>query len=303
VTRKYSSISIQTSLASGINNTQTTLTVTTDTGTTLLGGITLASGNVDQFTLAIDPDTSNEEIVFATAISADTFTIVRGRAASSAIAHSSGAVVRHVLTSNDLTYFNAQLPENLAAAKGDILVASGAGAVQQLSVGSNNSVLVADSTQTLGVKWGTVSATPRIGQVVTTTITTSTSFAGAGGFVDIPGLEVTITPTSATSKILIITSFGIVTASGPSSIYANVYWQMTRGSTAIQNLLVGPYYPSGGNVNTAMYTPFSNQFIDSPATTSPTLYKVQLNNISSIQSVASNPTGQSIQITAMEILV
>jgi len=115
MTRKYSSISVETTLASGISNSQTTLTVATGTGSALLGGVTLAAGNVDQFTLALDPDTNNEEIVFATAIAADTFTIVRGRAGSSAISHSGGATVRHVLTSDDLSWFNNMIQSATSA--------------------------------------------------------------------------------------------------------------------------------------------------------------------------------------------
>jgi len=41
-------------------------------------------------------------------------------------------------------------------AKGDIVAASGADAAARLAVGSNGQALVADSTQTLGVKWATV---------------------------------------------------------------------------------------------------------------------------------------------------
>ena len=106
MTRQYSSISVETTLASSISSTATSMTVATGTGSTLLGGVTLAAGNVDQFTVAIDPDTINEEIVFITAVSSDTFTIVRARAGTSGISHTGGATVRHVLTSDDLNYFN-----------------------------------------------------------------------------------------------------------------------------------------------------------------------------------------------------
>jgi hypothetical protein len=115
VTRLYSSISVETILSAAINASQTSLVVASGTGAALLGGVTLASGNVDQFTVAIDPDTSNEEIVFITANSGDSFTIVRGRAGSTAITHASGAAVRHVLTSNDLTYFNNAIQSAVAA--------------------------------------------------------------------------------------------------------------------------------------------------------------------------------------------
>ena len=80
MTRKYSSISVETTLASGISNSATTMTVAAGTGSALMGGVTLAAGNVDQFTVALDVDTQNEEVVFITAVSTDTFTIVRGRA-------------------------------------------------------------------------------------------------------------------------------------------------------------------------------------------------------------------------------
>lgn len=105
-TRLYSSISVETTLASSINSSVTSMTVATGTATTLLGGVTLVANS--QFTVAIDPDTINEEIVFITAgPSGDTFTIDRAEAGSAAVAHSTGATVKHVLTSDDLTAFAA----------------------------------------------------------------------------------------------------------------------------------------------------------------------------------------------------
>jgi len=85
------------------------MTVASGTGSALLGGVTLAAGNVDQFTVALDPDTTSEEIVFITANTSDTFTIVRGQAGTTAISHSAGATVKHVLTSSDLNAFEAGL--------------------------------------------------------------------------------------------------------------------------------------------------------------------------------------------------
>jgi hypothetical protein len=83
------------------------MTVATGTAASLMGGVSLGVGNVDQFTVAIDHDTVNEEIVFVTGVSSDTLTIVRGRAGSSAIVHNGGAAVKHVLTSNDLDYYTS----------------------------------------------------------------------------------------------------------------------------------------------------------------------------------------------------
>ena len=106
--RLFSSISVETTLASSINSSVTSMTVATGTATTLLGGVTMVANS--QFTVAVDPDTQNEEIIFITAgPSGDTFTISRGKAGSSAVSHSTGATVKHVLTSDDLTAFESGL--------------------------------------------------------------------------------------------------------------------------------------------------------------------------------------------------
>jgi hypothetical protein len=127
--RKFSSISVETTLASGINSSTTSITVATGTATGLLGGVTLGAsvGGVypDQFTIAIDPDTTNEEIVFVQYVSSDTLTVVRGRAGSSAISHSSGATVRHVLTSDDLNAFEAGLTNSSGGTVSGLMLMGG----------------------------------------------------------------------------------------------------------------------------------------------------------------------------------
>jgi hypothetical protein len=123
-TRLFSSISVETTLASSINNSVASITVATGTATTLLGGVTLVANS--QFTVAIDPDTINEEIVFITAgPSGDTFTVTRGQAGSSAVSHSTGATVKHVLTSSDLNAFEAGLDSNAGGTVSSLLLMGG----------------------------------------------------------------------------------------------------------------------------------------------------------------------------------
>ena len=123
-TRLFSSISVETTLASSINSAVTSITVATGTATTLLGGVTLVANS--QFTVAIDPDTINEEIVFITAgPSGDTFTVTRGQAGSSAVSHSTGATVKHVLTSSDLNAFEAGLDSNAGGTVSSLLLMGG----------------------------------------------------------------------------------------------------------------------------------------------------------------------------------
>jgi hypothetical protein len=77
-----------------------------------MGGITLTAGDI--FTVAIDPDTVNEEIVYITARSGDSFTIDRAEAGTAGVVHAAGATVRHVLSSDDLNYFNQAIQSTTA---------------------------------------------------------------------------------------------------------------------------------------------------------------------------------------------
>jgi len=160
MTRQYSSISVETTLASTISSSATTMTVAAGTGSALLGGVTLAAGNVDQFTVALDPDTTSEEIVFITASSSDTFTITRARAGTSGVQHSAGATVKHVLTSDDLNAFKASIsPVTNVGFAGST---SGTTTVQATAVAGTTTLTLPAATDTL------------VGKATTDTLTNKT---------------------------------------------------------------------------------------------------------------------------------
>lgn len=101
--RKYSSRAQQTTLAAAITDTATSMTVVS--GSAIMGGKTLTGS--ETYTVVIDPDTSLEEIVNVTLYSSgNTLTIERGRDGSSQVAHSAGAVVRHMVIGRDLQESN-----------------------------------------------------------------------------------------------------------------------------------------------------------------------------------------------------
>lgn len=205
------------------------------------------------------------------------------------------------------TNFGWTTPDNTGYVKDGALAIRTLGsaidtALVDLKGGTTDQVLKKASATDLDFVWGTVSLTPRIAQVVTASTTSSTSATGGTGYVDVSGLSVTITPTLSTSKILLMTRF-IVGASSGSTVYSAGLVQALRGSTSLCSDTIGSYYPSSGAVNFVNYANYSLQFVDAPATTSATTYKMQINNVFSINGFTANSSGTSVQISAMEILV
>ena len=211
MTREYSSISVETTLNSGINTTATTMTVpSVAAATALLGGVTLDAGNVDIFTVAIDHDTINEEIVYITAVSGDTFTISRGQAGTgtpgvSGITHTAGASIKHVLTSSDLIFFrNGSSP---LASLGFSGSTSGTTTVQASAVaGTNTLTLPATTSDTLVGKATTDTLTNKTltsPTINTATIATPTITGGTntGSILVAPEERTTVSATAATGTV------------------------------------------------------------------------------------------------------
>jgi len=87
--------------------------MTVGSGANLMGGKTPAVG--ETYTVVIDPDTALEEIVdVSNYASGNTLTIARGIDGSTGVAHSAGAIVRHMVIGRDLSEANTHVNGTLA---------------------------------------------------------------------------------------------------------------------------------------------------------------------------------------------
>jgi len=113
---------------------------------------------------------------------------------------------------------------------------------------------------------------------VVSTFKNDTFSTASSTFVDVTGLSVSITPTSASSKILIFVSLGNVVDSADVA-----YAILLRGSTQIANSsgsdgVLGGGYSGGSSSGESYYgiRTISLTYLDSPSTTSSTTYKIQI---------------------------
>lgn len=160
-------------------------------------------------------------------------------------------------------------------AKGDLVVGSGSNASSLLTVGTDGLALIADSTQSTGIKWGAISQ--KVLQVVSAS--TSTAVSGSGTSYFDSGLSASITPTASTSKILVLVQQHMYVGRGSSQYDVWAFHQLLRNSTVIDRTLIGMFQ----NTNWSGYGGFA--YLDSPSTTSSTTYKTQGNGSSTNTSV------------------
>ena len=119
-------------------------------------------------------------------------------------------------------------------------------------------------------------------QVVSTTKTDTATFSSTttNTFVDLAGLSVTITPTSASSKILVFFTVNVTRSSS-----ATQHVRLMRDTTAIgvgdaagsrlQDTVITRDSPSGDVPYSLWIGNLNGSYLDSPSTASATVYKLQ----------------------------
>jgi len=153
-------------------------------------------------------------------------------------------------------------------AKADLLTATAADTPARLAVGTNGQYLKADSTASTGLSWATLPSSGKVLQVVSTTYSTSTSVSSDTTWTD-SGLTLNITPSSASSKVLILLT-AYCRKNGADSDAA-IDLRLVRAGTTIYTLTRNL---ANDSTNFQMST-ISMSYLDSPATTSATTYKLQ----------------------------
>ena len=153
--------------------------------------------------------------------------------------------------------------------RGDLIV-RGVSADERLAIGTAGKALKVNASAN-GLEYGTAG---RILQVVTTEKSDTSSVSGTNqqNFVDIPGINVTITPTVASSKIHVQFCLGKVSGSGNSNLVRFTRNVAGGGATAIKigdaegNRLRGTTNIYGnGVINSGHSRGFNYQFVDTPS--------------------------------------
>lgn len=174
---------------------------------------------------------------------------------------------------------------------GDLIKGTGSGTYNRLGIGSTGQVLTVASG---APSWATpAGGGGKVLQVVSATTSTAQS-SSSTTLVD-TGLSASITPSAATSKILVIvTQSGYKAAANSGNA---IRLNLNRGATAI---FTSDYLLfTGTAIELSTLIPIS--YLDSPSTTSATTYKTQFSNRVAAASVDVQPSSTTSTIILMEI--
>jgi hypothetical protein len=187
------------------------------------------------------------------------------------------------------------IPESIIAAKGDLLTGTANDTPAVLTVGADGTTLVADSATATGLKWAAAAGGGKLLQVVTGTTSTQ-AINSTATFAD-TGLTATITPTAATSRILVFVHH---TNNYKAATNANngLYIRLLRDATELV------LTPSDGGYNGQsqdLYFSTSLSYDDSPSSTSALTYKTQFRNSGAYADVRVQRDSRASSIVLMEI--
>ena len=231
--------------------------------------------SVDTTTKNLNPETTTGDIAYRSA-TANVNTRLGLGTAGQVLRVNSGATAPEWATTADQTPLTT---------KGDLFGFDTADA--RIPVGTNGHVLTADSAQSLGVKWAAPAGGGKVLQVLNLSLDSPATTTSATPVST--GLSLAITPSLATSKILIFGSInGLLTTSGSCRFY------LYKGASSIKNITSAGTVLKNGSIT----------YLDSPNTTSSTTYAIYFSTSAGTAYindyvVASGDT--TSQITVMEI--
>jgi hypothetical protein len=146
------------------------------------------------------------------------------------------------------------------------------GATQTITLPNNTGTIVTSASSLTASQMPTGSVIQVVQTVKTNTFSTTSA---SGTFADITGLSVSITPSSASNKILILAEVRAATPSSNGSFIramrdsTAIYVGDSGGGSRVRVSAQG--YNADGNSNTNL----TIMYLDSPSTTSSTTYKIQ----------------------------
>jgi hypothetical protein len=165
---------------------------------------------------------------------------------------------------------------------GDVIYSSSGSTPARLGIGTVGQILTVNSGAT-APEWATPAGGGKVLQIVAASYAVETS-SSSNSYAD-TGLTATITPTSATSKILVLmTQNGVLKDTNNTDLRMKMF----RGGTEIS-------FFTGADTNTSTRNNIGTvgiSYLDSPATTSATTYKTQFIS-SSNNAVVKVQTGSS----------